>query len=225
MKANEINLEELFKDKEYFTRALTHRSWVNEHKGEGRSNERLEFLGDAVLELIVSDVIFKKFTDKEEGYLTVLRASLVNTQSLAKIAKKLNLGKLLLLSKGEEGSGGRENISLLSDTLEAVIGALYLDQGLDACRELLADLLLSNIPKKPVTGLKDSKSLLQEFLQTKKAKPPHYNVVKSFGPAHAKIFTVEVVSEGEVLATATGTSKSIASQKAAKKALLRFGQK
>ena len=116
-----------FKNKSLLDLALTHRSWVNEHKGVRTSNERLEFLGDAVLEFVVSKEIYKKFPDKEEGYLTALRANLVNTVSLTEIAKKLNLGSILYLSKGEEESGGRTNPSLLADTVEAIIGAIFID--------------------------------------------------------------------------------------------------
>src|SRR5688572_1645344 len=120
-----------FKDPALFDLALTHRSWVNEHKGIRTSNERLEFLGDAVLEFIVSKELYSQFKDQEEGYLTALRANIVNTVSLAEVAKKLDLGSILCVSKGEEESGGRTNTSLLADTVEAIIGAIYIDRGID----------------------------------------------------------------------------------------------
>src|SRR3989344_6126521 len=122
------SLSSLFKNKELLKQALTHRSWVNENPKERGSNERLEFLGDAILEFLVSKEIYLRFPDKEEGYLTALRANLVNTQNLAKIAEKLKVGDKLFLSKGEEDGGGRENPSLLADTVEAIIGAIYIDQ-------------------------------------------------------------------------------------------------
>src|SRR3989344_8156149 len=121
------NLADLFKNKELLDQALTHRSWVNEHKNLRRSNERLEFLGDAVLEFVVSEVIYNKFRDQEEGYLTALRAKIVNTVSLAAVAQKMDLGKHIFLSKGEEETGGRTNTSLLADTVESIIGAIFID--------------------------------------------------------------------------------------------------
>lgn len=225
MKLGEKSIENLFSDKKLLEEALTHRSWVNEHKGVRRSNERLEFLGDAILELIVSKIIFKKFPEKEEGYLTALRASLVNTQHLAYVATKIDLGSEIYLSKGEESGGGRNNPSLLADTVEAVIGALYLDSGLAACEDFITKTLLADLSKKVKSSLKDAKSTLQELVQTKGLKAPVYKVVKSFGPDHAKTFEVEAVVGGKSLASGEGPSKSIAAQKAAEKALLRVNGK
>ena len=219
------NIASLFDKKELFEKALTHRSWLNENKGVRESNERLEFLGDAVLQLIVSEAIFDKFKDKSEGYLSELRANLVNTQNLANIAKKLDLGSMLHLSKGEENSGGRNNISLLADTLEAVVGGLYIDQGYSACEEFIQNHVLSDVSNKISKPLKSPKTLLQEYVQEKGFRPPRYKVVKSYGPSHAKMFTVEVKVDAKVLAEAHGTSKAIASTKAAKKALLRISTK
>jgi ribonuclease-3 len=219
------SLEKLFRNKENLTKALTHRSYLNENSEATESNERMEFLGDAVLELIVSENIFIKFPKKEEGYLTALRASLVNAVHLAKIANKLGIGNMILLSHGEEKGGGRQSIALLSNTMEAVIGALYIDSGYETCKTLVAEVILSDIPKKSEADLKDPKSMLQEIIQNKKLKPPEYEVVEAHGPDHAKLFTVEVSANGRVLGKATGTSKAHASQKAAKKALLRFAQK
>jgi ribonuclease-3 len=129
MKKVEI-LRRNFKNKNLLDLALTHRSWVNEHKGERTSNERLEFLGDAILEFVASKQIFNQFPEKEEGYLTALRANLVNTVALAEVAVKLDLGPELFLSKGEEDGGGRTNTSLLADTVEAIIGAIFIDRGI-----------------------------------------------------------------------------------------------
>ena len=141
-------LKSLFKDKDVLSLALTHKSWVNEHPGVRGTNERLEFLGDAILEFVVSDSLFEKFPQKEEGYLTALRANLVNTDNLASVAKKLKVGESLFLSKGEEEGGGRENPSLLADTVEAIIGALYLDQGIEVVHDFIAQNIIVEIPEK-----------------------------------------------------------------------------
>src|SRR3989339_2253950 len=131
-----------FKNKDLLKQALTHRSWINENNKDFGTNERLEFLGDAILEFVVSKDIYERFPDKEEGYLTSLRANLVNTKNLADLAKKIGIGKEIYLSKGEEDGGGRENPSLLADTLEAIIGGLFLDQGLDVAEKFVKDNVL-----------------------------------------------------------------------------------
>lgn len=208
-----------FKDKKLFDLALTHRSWVNEHKGVRTSNERLEFLGDAVLEFIVSKELFKKFPDKEEGYLTALRANIVNTVSLAELAKKLKLGSILYLSKGEEESGGRTNPSLLADTVEAIIGAIFIDRGLLDAEKFISENLLSDLDKRSEEPLKDSKSLLQERVQSQSLPAPKYQVIEESGPDHDKKFVIEVVVSGEVWGRGEGKSKSLAEQEAAKDAL------
>lgn len=223
MKKNKI--ENLFLNKDLLDQALTHKSWINENKGVRESNERLEFLGDAVLELVVSEAIFHKFIKKEEGYLSALRANLVNTKNLAAVAKKLDIGELIHLSKGEESGGARKNSSLLADTVEAIIGALYIDKGFKASEKFICDYILVDIPDIVSQSLKDPKSMLQEYVQNRGERPPRYAVVRSFGPDHAKIFTVQVKSNDTILAKATGPSKAEASQKAAKKALLRLSRK
>src|SRR3990167_4821655 len=139
-----------FKNKELLDLALTHRSWVNEHRGVRESNERLEFLGDAVLEFVVSKELFEKYPDEEEGYLTALRANLVNTVSLAEIAQKLRLGELLYLSKGEEESGGRTNTSLLADTVEAIIGAIFIDRGIEEAEKFIRESLLTETENREI---------------------------------------------------------------------------
>ena len=216
------NLEKTFKNHELLTRALTHRSWVNEHPDHGETNERLEFLGDAILEFVVSQNLFDSFPDKEEGFLTALRANLVNTVSLAKIAQKLNLGKLLYLSKGEEEGGGRENPTLLANTLEAVIGALYLDRGLTKVKLFITELILTNIPQIISQPLKDAKSRLQELVQAQGLNAPRYEVVQEKGPDHAKMFTVEVVVGSQVWGKGEGKSKSEAAQVAAQTILAKI---
>lgn len=215
-------LKSLFGDKELLTQALTHKSWVNENPGKRESNERLEFLGDAILEYIVSKELYKMFPKKEEGYLTALRANLVNTQSLFHIANKLGVGKELFLSKGEEEGGGRENPSLLANTTEAIMGALYLDSGERVIYEFLKKNLLSEIPSMVSKPLKDAKSRLQELVQAKGLASPRYKVVKESGPDHRKEFIVEVKVGAKVFAKGTGKNKSLAEQDAANKALLNF---
>ena len=208
-----------FKDASLLDLALTHRSWVNEHKGIRPSNERLEFLGDAVLEFVVSKELYKKFPDKEEGYLTALRANLVNTVSLAGVAKKLDLGPLLNLSKGEEESGGRANPSLLADTVEAIIGAIFIDRGIADAEKFITENLLVETEKRASEPLKDPKSLLQEHVQSQSFPAPKYQVVEESGPDHDKKFVVEAVVSGQVWGRGEGKSKSVAEQEAADNAL------
>jgi len=208
-----------FKDKNLLKQALTHRSWVNENVKNLGTNERLEFLGDAILEFIVSKDIYKRFPDKEEGYLTSLRANLVNTKNLASLAKNIGIGKEIYLSKGEEDGGGRENPSLLADTVEAIIGGLFLDQGLAAAEKFIEENILVDVEKKTKNSLKDPKSLLQEKVQAKGLPAPKYQVHKEEGPDHNKIFTIEVIIDNKSEATGTGKSKSEAEQVAAKNAL------
>jgi len=212
-------LKEDFRNKDLLQTALTHRSWVNEHKNQFRSNERLEFLGDAILEFIVSEIIYKKFENKEEGYLTALRARIVNTVSLSVVAEKLDLGKYLFLSKGEEDTGGRNNPSLLADCIEAIIGAIYLDRGITECEQFIQYYFLNDLAEISHESLKDPKSLFQENIQAKGYSTPKYKVVGEEGPDHHKTFTIDVVVDGKVMGTGTGKSKNEAAQNAAKSAL------
>lgn len=214
-----MNLESLFDNKDLFTLALTHKSWVNEHSGARESNERLEFLGDAILEFVVSKEIYDRFPDQEEGYLTVLRANLVNTVSLAKLAQKLNIGDILFLSKGEEETGGRKNTSLLANTIEAIIGALFLDGGLPKAEKFIEDQLITTIDETLTQPLKDAKSRLQEMVQSRGLPAPRYEVVGEEGPDHNKEFTIQVLVDGKPIAKGSGKNKSEAAQKAAEKAL------
>lgn len=208
-----------FKNKELLDTALTHRSWVNEHKGQRENNERLEFLGDAVLEFVVSKELYTKFPDKEEGFLTALRANIVNTVSLAEIAQKLKLGELLFLSKGEEESGGRTNQSLLADTVEAVIGAIFIDRGINEAEKFIQENLLSDLTERAAQPLKDPKSLLQEKVQSKNLPTPKYEVIEESGPDHNKKFVISVMVGGEQWGRGEGKSKSVAEQEAARQAL------
>jgi ribonuclease-3 len=209
------SLKNFFKDKDLLTQALTHKSWVNEHPGERGTNERMEFLGDAVLEFLVSKELYSRFPNKEEGYLTALRANLVNTENLYRVAQKLGVGEALFLSKGEEEGKGRENPSLLADTVEAIIGALFMDQGIEAASEFIRQNIIVEIPEKVSGPLKDAKSRLQEHFQSKGLAAPRYKVVTEEGPDHNKKFVVEVVISGKVYGRGEGKSKSVAEQKAA----------
>lgn len=200
-------LKIIFVNQQLLTQALTHRSYINEHHTQTGMNERLEFLGDAVLEFIVSQKLYHDFPEKEEGYLTALRANLVNTINLAKIAKKLKLGEALLLSRGEEETGGRINDSLLANTFEAITGALFLDQGITKVTQFLEEYLFVDINQKIKEPLKDPKSRLQEIVQAKKEPAPHYQVVSESGPDHNKLFKVAVSVNNNPVAEGIGKSK------------------
>ncbi|PIS15376.1 ribonuclease III [Candidatus Shapirobacteria bacterium CG09_land_8_20_14_0_10_38_17] len=210
-----------FKNKALLERAFTHRSYLNEHpKLNLSSNERLEFLGDAILEFWVSDQIFNRFPHQPEGYLTNFRAKVVCTESLAKIAQKLNLNDFLLLSRGEKKEGGRQNRSLLANTFEALIGAIYKDQGLKAIQSFLKKNILpqiQKITKEPI--LKDYKSLLQEITQKKWGNAPDYQLIKSSGPDHNKTFVFAILMNNQKIGEGRGKSKQVAQQNAAQKAL------
>jgi len=212
-------LEQYFEDNSFYIHALTHKSWVNEHPKQRTSNERLEFLGDAVLEFVVSKEIFNKLQDKEEGYLTALRANLVNTINLASIALKLNIGENLFLSKGEEESGGRSNPSILANTVEAVIGALYLEGGIEKAETFIQENFLNELEEKLAQPLKDAKSRLQEHVQSLGFTAPKYEVVDETGPDHSKVFTLKVVVNDKTWGSGEGKNKSEAAQKAAEDAL------
>ena len=214
-------LRQNFKDKHLFDLALTHRSWVNEHKGERNSNERLEFLGDAILEFVASKELFNQFLDKEEGYLTALRANLVNTVALAEVARKLELGPELFLSKGEEDGGGRSNTSLLADTVEAIIGSIFIDRGIVPAEAFIKENLLSEVDKKASEPLKDAKSRLQELVQAKGLTAPKYQVVEESGPDHDKKFVIEVSVDGKTWGRGEGKSKGSAEQEAARQVLVK----
>ncbi|MBP7875718.1 ribonuclease III [Candidatus Woesebacteria bacterium] len=204
--------------------ALTHRSALNEKLSQAtESNERLEFLGDAVLELVSSEYLYQRCTTEPEGILTAYRSALVKTTTLAKVAQKLQLGERLYLSRGEESTGGRANMSLLADTVEAVIGALYLDQGYAAAQSFIAEHILSLLDDVLQKRLyKDAKSDLQELVQAKKWPTPEYRVIEATGPDHEKEFVIEVVINNESFARGEGKSKQIAQQQAAAAALEKF---
>jgi len=210
-----------FSDPQLLNTALTHRSILNE-KGlkAADSNERLEFLGDAVLELATTKFLYNKFPTENEGSLTAYRSALVKTTSLSKVATKLKLGEQIKMSRGEESSGGRQNIGLLADTMEALIGALYLDQGFEAVENFLKTHLYVHLDQILAEGTyKDAKSQLQESVQSQGLPTPTYQVVEEVGPDHDKLFTVSVSVGEQVVATGQGKSKQQAQQKAAEVAL------
>ena len=218
---NTMKIFPKFRNQQLFKQAFTHRSYLNEVREKIPSNERLEFLGDSIVSFIVSDYLYRKYPSFDEGTLTHLRSLLVNTKTLSLTAKKLNFGKLLLLSKGEEESKGRENESLLENSFEAFVGAVYLDQGIKAASEFLEKELLYKsddfVQKKE---FKDPKSLLQEKIQSNKQPSPTYKVISESGPAHAKLFTVGVYVKDKIKGIGEGKSKQIAEENAAKEALL-----
>ncbi|MBU4480240.1 ribonuclease III [Patescibacteria group bacterium] len=211
----------VFNNKEILKQAFTHRSYVNEHGGSYSShNERLEFLGDAVLELVVSSYLYKKFPEEKEGVLTSYRAALVNTITISTAAKKLGINDFLLLSKGEAKDTGRARTFILADVFEAVIGAIYLDQGYDVVHKFIADNifpLTDEVIKKRLW--QDSKSFFQEKAQEIVSVTPIYKVLEETGPDHAKNFKVGVFLNDEKIAEGDGVSKQEAEQEAAKNGL------
>lgn len=217
------NLPKL-KNQKLFIQAFTHRSYLNESKKPIESNERLEFLGDSILSFVISDYIYHNYPDFNEGILTNLRSLVVNTKSLAKQARTLGFGQHLLLSKGELESNGRENDSILANTFEAYLGAVFIDQGIDAAREMLNKTIIPLIKEYVDRKVfKDPKSLLQENVQSKKQNSPQYKVLHEEGPAHAKIFTIGVFIENKQMGEGTGHSKQEAEEKAAEQALAALG--
>lgn len=209
-----------FKNKKLFEQAFIHRSYLNETKEKLSSNERLEFLGDSILSFVVSEFLYKKYPQFNEGTLTNIRSLLVNTKSLALIAKELNFGNYLKLSKGEEESKGRQNQSLLADCFESFIGALYLDQGINSVTEFLSKVLLfktEEIIKNK--SFKDPKSLLQEYVQAKRQNSPMYKILGESGPAHAKKFRIGAYVKGHLIGEGVGNSKREAEENAAQGAL------
>lgn len=208
-----------FADPRLLELALVHRSALNEQKELREHNERLEFLGDAVLELVVTEYLFRT-TNKPEGELTNWRSALVRTEHLAEVAAELQLGDALLLSRGEELSGGRLKPYLLANAVEAVIGAVYLDAGLDAARSFVHDTILTRLERLLAEGKHvDPKSRFQELAQEHEGLTPEYRLVTESGPDHAKQFTMELLVGDEVVATGTGASKQAAEQAAAKAGL------
>lgn len=221
----EQNIEELeqrvqytFQDKALLKHALTHSSYANEKKlGKQGCNERLEFLGDAVLELISSDFLYQKYSELPEGELTKKRASLVCEPSLAYCAREFGLQEFLLLGKGEDQTGGRQRDSIVSDATEALLGAIYLDGGFASAKEFVLHYILNDMEHKQL--FYDSKSILQEIVQEQGKTPVEYRLVEEAGPDHNKSFTVAVYVDGCSLGEGTGHTKKAAEQAAAYQAI------
>ena len=210
-----------FKDISLLKQALTHRSFVNEHLGSDLThNERLEFLGDAVLNLTLSDLLLNKYPNLPEGSLSKIRAGQVNEKKLADLSLQLGLGAFLLIGKGEEMTGGREKPSILADTLEALLGALYLDGGFNSALIFVDRLFRSELGDDNDLSTQDFKTLLQEYCQGKIKKVPVYTVFREEGPDHKKVFFVEVKIQDQVVSKGQGGTKKEAQQRAAEQALL-----
>ena len=212
-----------FNDIKLLMEAFTHRSYLNEHRGTGmRHNERLEFLGDAVLELVITEYLFAKYPEEPEGRLTAYRSALVNTNSISDAASDWGMNEYLMLSRGEAKDTGRARQYILANTFESVIGALFLDQGYDASKEFIAKSLFDRLDE--IVGKRlwqDAKSRFQEEAQERTGITPNYEVVKESGPDHDKSFEVGVYIGSEIVAKGSGRSKQDAEQAAAQEGLLR----
>lgn len=213
-----------FQNIDLLTEAITHRSYMNENRRWPHPhNERLEFLGDAVIELVVTEYLFRNFRDKPEGELTQLRSALVNGEMLSKIGSEFNLGSYLLLSRGEAKDKGRARMFLVANALEAIIGALYLDQGQEAAKAFIDRWILSKANEITRNGFREAKSVLQERAQAFLKITPTYKVLSESGPDHDKHFAVGVFFGEELIATGGGVSKQQAEVKAATEALAQRG--
>ncbi len=225
---NHLNLEEFerkieyrFSDKGLLMLALTHSSYANEiKKGKHENNERLEFLGDAVLDMVVSEYMYRHFPKMPEGELTKLRAAVVCEGSLAELSRRLGIGRCLLLGKGEESTGGRNRDSILADAFEAIIGAICIDGGMDAASKYIMGFMTEHIEQtKSNFRSLDAKTHLQEVIQKISKIPLRYAIVDEQGPDHNKVFVAEVTHDGRVLGKGSGRSKKEAEQNAANNAL------
>ncbi|OGH18765.1 MAG: ribonuclease III [Candidatus Levybacteria bacterium RIFCSPHIGHO2_01_FULL_40_15b] len=209
-----------FKNKQLANQVFVHRSYLNETAETLESNERLEFLGDSILSFVVSSHIFDKYKTSKEGQLTSIRSVLTNTETLYEISKELGLGELLKLSKGEEAGGGRKNKTILANTLEALIGGIFIDQGIEAAKKFIEDNIISEAERIiEAQGLKDPKSALQEKIQESLRESPVYKVIQEEGPDHNKSYVIGVYIGEKLLAEGSGKSKQEAEKSAARNAL------
>ena len=214
----EKGLGYVFADQKLLENALTHSSYANERRGGRSSNERLEFLGDSILGFVVANYLYHAYPDKPEGDLTRIRADLVCERNLAKAAGPIRLGEFLLLGHGEDHGGGRKRDSIVSDAMESVIAAAYLDGGFEAARGIIERLILSDIPKgRP--GNFDYKTMFQELVQREKDQTICYELIGEEGPDHDKVFLVQVLLNGSVVGKGSGRSKKKAEQAAAEQAV------
>lgn len=213
-------------DDQLLKQAFTHRSYLNESKKPVHSNERLEFLGDSVLSFLVSEHLYRTFPSFPEGHLTNIRSSIVKTTTLAEIAGELHLGSYLLLSRGEEESGGRNNPSILADTFEALLGAIFIDQGIESAHTIVQSYLFPRIERVLKEKLfKDAKSMFQEIVQLHMKISPLYKVIDERGPDHAKVFTIGVYVGETLFGEGKGKSKQEGEQIAASAALEKWKKK
>ncbi len=210
-----------FQETALLEEALTHRSYVNEHRNSDLpDNQRLEFLGDAVLDLLVGEWLYHRYPNAREGQLTRLRAMLVRNQTLASFAREIDLGTFLLLGRGEEAGGGRSRRANLCAAFEAVVGAVYLDRGLEYCRKWVGGFLAAHAPDVDKhMNTKDHKSQLQEVIQATRHVTPAYDIVGSIGPDHDRVFTAQVIVNDQVLGQGQGSTKQDAEQDAARDAI------
>lgn len=224
IKQLEIKINYVFKDEKLLLTSVTHSSYVKEHSREEKSNERLEFLGDAFFDAIIGEELFKIFPQKEEGFLSRTRAALVCEKSLANEARKINLGEYLRLGKGEEKSGGRTRESILADAMEAVIGAIYIDGGFEEVKKVVLTLFNDaiNDARHGKYVINDYKTALQEKLQSKGITDIKYSLVKEMGPDHDKTFIVQLEVDGHPKTKGRGKSKKQAEQQAAEEMMERY---
>jgi ribonuclease-3 len=214
-----------FRNKSYLYRALVHRSFANESHIPIRDNERLEYLGDSVLALVINEYLFKHFEDYHEGDLAKIKSAVVSEDMLVKIARELDIGAYVLLGKGEENSGGRNRESILANTVEAVIGAMFLDCGLKKTKNFILSLFKKHIDQiDRLPSLRDPKTTLQEIVQKKYKSKPEYVLIKESGPDHKKKFTVQLVVNNIKIQQAIGSSKRKAEIEAAMKTLKLINQ-
>ena len=220
--AKRLNLK--IKNISLLTRALTHRSFINEHPDEIEDNERLEFLGDAVLDFVVAEWLYNRFPEMPEGGLTQMRSALVQTPQLAEFARKMGIGNALRLGKGESRAGGRLRNSVLCDAFEALIGAIYLDSGISGVMSII-NLVMDSAAQEILLNHKneDPKSILQEWAQSLGFPPPKYQLIDSVGPDHSKVFQVQVGVNKKDMGSGKGTSKQEAEKNAARAALKKIG--
>jgi ribonuclease-3 len=221
--AKRLNLP-FTKDVLILSRALTHRSYINEHPEALEDNERLEFLGDAILDFLVGEYLYQHFPEMPEGYLTRMRSALVQSEKLAEFARVIELGRAIRLGHGEEQAGGRDRTPILCDTFEAVIGAIYLAGGLKSVADFFRPLLEPAAEEALANHtIDDPKSMLQEWSQSQGLSVPTYNTANVTGPDHNKVFEVEVVLDGKVYGRGEGHSKQQAAKEAAQQALKQIG--
>ena len=223
MEKLEEKLGYTFHDRRLLENALTHSSYANENKSKGEtSNERLEFLGDSVLGMVVADHLYRTHPNMPEGELTRTRAALVCEDSLVEVAAQLELGQYLKLGRGEDAGGGRKRPSIQADAVEAVIAAVYLDGGIGSARKLITNFILTNNEREQEGAVRDFKTALQELVQRESGRVLSYRLMGESGPDHAKVFSVEVDLDGKPIGAGEGRSKKEAEQNAAKAAMARL---